>query len=113
MAVDVWSIAAATAVVGYDLAKDQDVASQGYDRALTGLGLTGSAAAGDTIVDVFIDDVKIATVTNTATGVAAPGDHIQPIEPRAIPANSKFKMRVVDAPATNPIWAYVETERLE
>jgi len=113
MAIDMWSVAAATAVVGYDLCTGQDVASQGYDRAITGFGLTGSAAAGDTIVDLFIDDVKIGTYTNTLTGVGAPGDHVQPVEPRAIPSNSKLKVKVVDAPATNPIWVYVETERLE
>lgn len=116
MGVEIVVVAAASATVGVDLLRvgDADFASQGYDRSLNGVGLTGSAAAGDTFVDIYIDDVKVfPNLTNTVTSIAAPNDHIIPIEARYIPANSKLKAKVTDAPATNPIYLLLDVERLE
>lgn len=113
MAIEQWSVAAATLVVGYDACQGQDVGQQGYERALTGYGCTGSTAAGDFAADIFIDDVKIGTMFNTATGVGAPRDHIIPVEARYIPSNSQLKIRVTDAANSNPVFFFVETERLE
>ena len=53
------SIAAATAVVGYDLLKDNMLQAVGYPRVITGVGLTGSAAAGDSAVDLYVDTVLV------------------------------------------------------
>lgn len=95
------STAAATAVLGYDLAANQIWAVSGSPRALTGFAITGSAAAGDTKVDVFIDQVKILEAYNVTTGFPTK-DHFYGLD-NLCPAGSKISVVVTDAPATNPI----------
>jgi len=101
MSVQEVSIAAATAVLGYDLLQNTTLQRAGYDRELEFAALTGSAAAGDTIVDLFIDTVRVATLYNTTTGFPT-GDHYKPIG-ATIPAGSLLRAIVTDAPGTNAI----------
>ena len=104
------SVAAATAVVGYDLIDGEWFASMGEDRALTGIGLAGSAAALDTQCELFIDDVKVGNFYNTATGAVLMDAHMQPLDYLYVPAFATIHLYVTDAPATNPINAVIEWE---
>ena len=62
------SIAAATAIVAYDLLKDDRRQQVEETRVLEFLKLTGSGAAGDTKVDLSVGDNFIGTFFNTNTG---------------------------------------------
>lgn len=97
------SVAAATAVVGYDLLKDERQQVVSYDREIWGLMLTGSAAAGDCTVDLYIEDVYVGTYANTSTGEGQINTDLQPISDLYVPAGSKIHAIVSDAPSTNPI----------
>ncbi len=101
------SIAAATAVIGYDLLKDTWFQQVGYPRLMTGFGLKGSAAAGDSSVDLFIDTVKIGTFFNTSTGFPNMDD-LMPMG-HAIPAHARLHAYVTDAPASNPLNVMIAT----
>lgn len=102
------SIAAATAVVGYDLAQDTIWQSVGYPRVLTGLGIKGSAAAGDTAVRVMIDTQEVGTFYNTGVGFSN-NDDIKKIGAFRIPPYAQIHIYVTDAPSTNPINITVQT----
>jgi len=95
------SVAAATAVVGYDLAKDTIWQQTGARRVLTAVGLCGSAAGGDTKVDIFVDTLKIGEIYNTTTGFPTK-DHYKTMN-CFVPPNARIHAYVTDAPATNPI----------
>lgn len=96
------SIAAATAVVGYDLFKDQTWNVSGRNRVIRGLACAGSAAAGDTEVDLYVGNVRVTNFFNSATGFPT-RDHYKPLGAVAVPAGTKISAIVRDAPATNPI----------
>lgn len=103
MALNVLSVAAATAVVGYDLLTNRpDIASGGVQRVIRALGLTGSAAAGDTAVDIKVGNRTVATLYNNATGFPT-ADAGQFKTAYGVPAGSPVSAIVTDAPATNPI----------
>lgn len=102
MGVGQFSVAAATAVVGYDLASGQIWQQQAKNRALTGFAIKGSAAALDTKVDLFIDTVKIGEFYNTGTSMPNMDDVI-PLDMNFVPAGAQIHIYVTDAPGTNPI----------
>lgn len=95
------SVAAATAIVGFDLAAGERWKEQGNDRVLIGLALCGSAAEGDTEVDVFIDETRIGTFFNTKLLFPDEDDLIA--VGVIVPANSELSVIVQDAPTTNPV----------
>lgn len=95
------SVAAATAVVGYDLCTNVAEARVGWSRFLTGIGMAGSAAAGDTKVIGFVNGVRFGTFYNKATGFPTNDHMISQAVP--VPANAQVQLIVEDAPATNPI----------
>lgn len=95
------SLAAATAVVGFDLADGERWKEQGNDRVLLGVALCGSAAEGDSEVDLFVDETRIATIFNTKLLFPDEDDLID--IGVQVPANSEFSAVVIDAPATNPL----------
>jgi hypothetical protein len=96
------SVAAATAVIGYDLLVGQVWARSPKNRVLQGAGLKGSAAALDTEVEIFIDEIRIGDLFNTGTGYPN-NDDILPFENNVIPAGAQLRVIVKDAPVTNPI----------
>jgi len=102
MGVGQFSVAAATAVVGYDLTNGAFWKQIGKHRMLTGFGLKGSAAAIDTKVELFIGTVKIGEFYNTGTGLPD-NDDIVPLDGNYVPPNELIHVYVTDAPATNPI----------
>lgn len=105
------SVAAATAVLGYDLASQEVWNVQSEDRVLTGIAVCGSAAAGDTKVDLFVDQTKVGEFFNTTTGLPTK-DHFYNIN-AGVPGGSKISAKVSDAPATNPINLVLQWEDLE
>lgn len=96
------SVAAATAIVGYDIFKDQVWARAPVDRVLTGIGIKGSAAALDTEVEVYVDEVRVGNFFNGSTGVPN-NDDLMDIEDLGVPAGAQLRCIVKDAPVTNPI----------
>jgi len=108
MALTTISIAAATAVVGYNLLQNRpDVAQAGRDRVIRALGLCGSAAIGDCSVDIKVGDRVVATLYNTALGFPTADAGKFPTS-FFVPRGSPLSMIVTDAPATNPINALID-----
>jgi hypothetical protein len=95
------SVAAATAVLGYDLTQGTLWAVQGSNRVITGIACCGSAAAGDAKFDLYVDQVKIGEFYNTTTGFPTK-DHMYNLN-NFVPAGSKISMIVTDAAGTNPL----------
>jgi len=104
MAVYEDSIAAATAVVGFDLMTNLPFARvSGADRVLRAAGLAGSAAALDTRVGVFVGGAKIGQLFNAAVGHVQNDRDLSDFGDAFIPAGEALALLVEDAPATNPI----------
>lgn len=103
MALSIISVAAATAVVGYDLLTNRpDIANAATRRTLRGLALTGSAAAGDTVADIKVGNRTVATLYNTATGFPTNDASKFPTSYN-VPPGSPLSIIITDAPATNAI----------
>lgn len=103
------SVAAATAVLGYDLLTNSIYKRSGSNRILRGAALTGSAAAGDSKIDLYIDVVKIADIYNVTTGFPTK-DHFFPLGDLPVPAGSDISAIVTDAPGTNPLNLLLDIE---
>lgn len=97
------SVAAATAVVGYDLFRDQTWRVSSKARRLRGMAVAGSAAALDTTVDLYIDQYHVGKFYNSATGAPIIDQHMVPLKGNLVPAGATIACIVSDAPATNPI----------
>jgi len=95
------SVAAATAVLGYDLTTGTLWATQGNRRVITGFAMTGSAAAGDAKIDLYVDQYKVGEFFNVTTGFPTK-DHFYALN-AFVPAGSKISIIVTDAPGTNPL----------
>lgn len=103
MALSVVSVAAATAVLGYDLLTNRpDITSGAGQRVLRALGLTGSAAIGDSSVDVKVGNRVVATLFNNAVDFPT-NDAGKFATAYLIPIGSPISVVVTDAPATNPL----------
>lgn len=108
MALSVVSVAAATAVLGYDLLTARpDIAIGSGRRVLRAIGLTGSTAAGDTSVDFKVGNRIVATLFNSATGFPTADAGKFPTAFN-IPPGSPLSVIVTDAPATNAINVLVD-----
>jgi len=95
------SIAAATAVIGYDLASNTYWQQSRRPRRIIAIGLKGSAAALDTKVRVSVDAMQVAEIYNDGTGANTREDMFR--IGAAVPAGSEVHAFVEDAPASNPI----------
>jgi len=104
-----FSIAAATAVIGYDLMGGNSLNQARHDRFLRAAGLAGSAAALDTEVEVFVDQEKVGNIYNAATG-AVTRDHMRSLG-HYVPAGAQVRVMVKDAPVTNPINGVLDFDR--
>lgn len=102
------SIAAATAVLGYDLAQNQPWKTAGRPRRLRGMALTGSAAAGDAAVRVLVGMAEVARKYNTTTGFPT-RDHLVPVD-ALVPGGVPITVEVIDAPLTNPLNLLLDIE---
>lgn len=96
------SIAAAVAIVGYDLAQQTTWRVAGQQRVLNSIGLAGSAAALDTKVDVFIGQNKVGELYNSSLGAVQRNTDMFRVG-QVVPGGTPISVIVTDAPATNPI----------
>lgn len=96
------STAAASATVGTDLFANEPFARNPQNRVINEFGLTGSAAAGDSEVDLYIDEVRIGNFFNSATGFPQ-FDTMVNMGRLFVPSGAQLRCIVRDAPATNPI----------
>jgi len=103
MALSIISVAAATAVVGYDLLTNRpDIQNSSANRVLRAIGLTGSGAAGDTVVDFKVANRTVATLYNTATGFPTNDASKFPTS-YSVPTGAPLSIIVTDAPVTNAL----------
>lgn len=103
------SVAAATAVLGYDLFSDEWFQIMNEDRELTGIGVCGSAVILDTLLELFIGTRKIGEFYNKALGAVLMDAHRVALE-EDVEAGDMLHLYVVDAPLTNPINVDLEWE---
>lgn len=101
------SVAAATAVVGYDLLTNDPLRQSEATRRIRKAGLAGSAAALDTKVELKVGNTTVATLFNVSTGAVLTDAHMRGVGAR-VPAGVEVRAVVTDAPATNPINIVVE-----
>lgn len=95
------SVAAATAVVDYNLLGNSPHRQSSAPRRLRAVALCGSAAAGDTRIAVSVNQREIAAIFNSTTGFPT-RDHLKGVGEN-IPPNAEISAIVTDAPATNPL----------
>ena len=105
------SVAAATAVLDYDLFSNEVWSRSPTNRTLNGIGTRGSAAAGDTMFEVFIDEVRVGNFYNISTGFPN-NDDIAALDQLIVPAGAQLRAIVRDAATTNPINVTVELENI-
>lgn len=104
-----WSVAAATAVVGYDLLSGiPEAQSSGALRIAVAGGLVGSAAAGDSAAEIRVGNQRHATLYNVTTGFVNYDRDRRPLGRVIIPPGDRLSVIVTDAPATNPLNGFVE-----
>lgn len=103
------SVAAATAVVGYDLFNDEWFQSWPDDRTLTGIGVAGSTAALDSEIELFVGIRKVGNYMNKAAGAVLMDAHRVELDAE-VDAGEMLHAYVTDAPATNPLNVMIEWE---
>jgi len=106
------AVAAATAIVGFDIFTGEVWARSPVDRILTGTGVTGSAVIGDTELEMFIDEVRVGSFFNNRLLVPTQ-DEVVDLEDLFIPAGAQLRSIVRDAPATSIIYHTVVVEDAE
>ena len=104
-------VPAATAVLNYDIFSGEVWARTPNNRALTGSGIRGSAAAGDTEIELYIDEVRVGNFINVNTGVPN-NDDLAPLESLFVPAGAQLRGIVRDAATTNPLHTMVALENV-
>ncbi len=103
------SLAAASAVVGVDLLSSETYRIANYPRMIHAIGLTGSTAAGDTAVELFVGNLRIGEFFNSSTG--APQALRDMFNVNAmVGAGEVLVCSVSDAPASNPIFLTLEID---
>ena len=103
------SVAAATAIVGYDLFEGEWFQRMAEDRTITGIAIAGSANAGDTRLELMIETRKVGEYFNKATGFPLRDQHTIPIE-EDVDEGEAIHCYVKVAPTTNPINVDLEWE---
>ena len=106
------SVLAATAVVGYNVFVSERWARSPVHRTLSAVGIAGSAAIGDTQIDLYIDEIRVSSMFNTSLAFPQVDRDMQPLSNLLIPAGAELQAVVVDAPTTNPINVTVALEDL-
>ena len=96
------SVAAATAVAGYDLCRDATWRVSSRRRVLRGIAVAGSTAAGDCSFDLYVDQYHVGRCYNLAAGWPT-RDHLVPLKGNLVPPGATIAMIMHTAPTTNPI----------
>lgn len=97
--------AAATALVGVDLARNERRQVSSKPRVIRGIAVVGANAINEAAVDVYIEDFYVGRFRNTHSGVVGIliPDDVKPIGNRYVPAGSKISLIVAIAPTVSPI----------
>jgi len=103
------SVAAATAVQGYDLFGDEWFQIMNIDRTLNGIGVAGSTAGLDTEVELFVGISKVGNYMNKAAGAVLMDAHRVELDVE-VEAGEMLHLYVTDPPVTNPINVSLEWE---
>ena len=104
---------AAEAVVGRDILADQPFARSPKNRALTGIAYTGSAAIGDTGIEIFIDEVRVGKFYNSALLTPQVNRDLQPLGALAVPAGAQIRAVVFDAANSSAVYVMVVVADLQ
>lgn len=101
------SVAAASALSGVDLLKDETWNISSRRRILQGIAVVGSAAINDFSADLFIEETKVGTFYNTHAGVVAPDSQADTIALGRlyVPPGSKISLIANANATTNPVVA--------
>jgi len=103
------SRAAGDAGAGADLISSETWRISTADRIIRGVAYTGSTAAGDTAVELFVGNLRIGTFFNSAPG--APQALRDTFAIGAyVPAGEILVANVTDAAATNPVYLLMEID---
>lgn len=98
------SVTAAVAIVGANIVDAQRWSRSPVNRALTSASYTGSAVIGDTQIDIFIDEIRVASIFNSALLTPQVDRDMIPLGALLIPAGAELQAVVVDAAATSPVF---------
>lgn len=96
------SVAAATAVLGYDLTTNTTWRTSSRPRRLKALGMAGSAVILDTKADVFIGSEKVGELFNSSL-LAVNRNTDMFSSGKLVPAGEALSVLIVDAPATSAL----------
>ena len=100
------SVAAAVAILDYNLLQSSPHRQTTGDRTLRAVALTGSAAPGDSAVSILVNQTEVARIYNSKTGFPN-RDDLKAVGVR-VPSNAEIAAIVVDAAATNPLTFMME-----
>lgn len=97
-------VSVANAGVGTDLLLNSVYRRSDRPRMIRNVIIAGSAAVGDTEVQLMIGTVQVARIPNTISGTNQKISGLDFLNIGAVvPANTEVRVIVTDAPATNPI----------
>jgi len=100
-------VAAATAIVGYDMFVGESWARTPQPRAINEIGVSGSAVIGDASVELLVDEVRIGSFFNSALLVPQ-FDSMVNLGRLFIPGGALLRCIVRDAPATSILYIRVD-----
>ena len=103
------SVAAATAVVDYDLFTDEVFARTPQARMVTAFALCGSAVVGDCKVELYVGETRIGAFYNNKLAFPDNNDLLS-LEGLYVPPNSQLRCIVRDAATTNPVNAMISVQ---
>lgn len=101
MAAELIPVAAATAALGYDMLSNSELRQTKRRRKIIGAALAGSAAGGDSAVELKDGGTLLARLYNLATGLPT-RDHMVPVG-KWVDAPGELNAKVIDAAATNAL----------
>lgn len=106
--------AAAEYAAGSDWLDGKQAAVSRRARAIRFLGLTGSAAAGDMEVEVFVGNLRVGNIVNTKTGLAClANEDLDPVGRSVLcPAGTRIHVFTKTASGTNPAQLVMVTDEM-
>jgi len=100
-------VAAATAVVGYDMFTGRVWAREAGPRAVRAMALTGSAVIGDSAVELYIGVTQVGEFVNSALLTPQVQRDLVPLENLYVPPGTQLRCIVTDAPATSILYVMI------
>lgn len=101
-------VAAATAVVGYDLLTGLRDARTPEARNISALKFTGANAAGECAIEVYVNRQLVGTYHNTSTGLVADENKDTQKMATYVPGMALIEAKVIKAPTVSPVMLTLE-----